>query len=301
MACYKPLKAFRTSSGVSFSELRRDDHLGDVELPCGQCIGCRMRRASEWEMRVMHEASLWPRSCFVTLTYGRDCLPPNSSLEHADFQKFMKRVRRWFETPIRFFMCGEYGPLNLRPHYHACLFNVDFRGDWEPAGKSASGAVFYDSTTLSMLWGHGRVSVQPLTPETASYCARYIMKKALGENAKTAYMGVSPEGEVVQKRPEYAAMSLKPGIGAGWFHRFGRDVFPHDLVVREGREQRPPRYYDKLYKRTGSAAFDSVEFERYKRSRASVADSSPERLQVREAVHLARVANLCRNLDHDAS
>ena len=93
MSCYHPLKGFRTPSGVVFSELGRHDILGDIEIPCGQCIGCRMRRASDWTLRVMHEASLHSENCFVTLTYGRDKLPPDGSLEHRDFQLFMKRLR----------------------------------------------------------------------------------------------------------------------------------------------------------------------------------------------------------------
>lgn len=295
MTCYHPISAYRTASGVSFSEKRRDgDALGRIELPCGMCIGCRMRRASDWELRVMHEASLWPRSCFVTLTYGRNKVPPNGSLEHRDFQLFMKRVRKSF-GPVRFYMCGEYGPLNGRPHYHACLFNVDFRSDRVPAGKSASGMLFYDSPTLGKLWSHGIVSVQDLTPETASYCARYIMKKALGKNAESAYQVVDDDGVVVQKRPEYAAMSLRPGIGAGWFRRYSGDVFPFDYVVAAGVERRPPRYYDKLLKRSGDVVADEVEFARLEKARAHAADQTDERLAVRETVHLARVRNLARD------
>ena len=80
MSCYHPIAGFRTPHGVVFSELRRHDILGSIEIACGQCIGCRMRRASDWALRVMHEASLWDENCFVTLTYGRDKLPPLGSL-----------------------------------------------------------------------------------------------------------------------------------------------------------------------------------------------------------------------------
>ena len=148
MTCYHPLRAFRTPEGVVFNELARHDIVGRIELPCGQCIGCRMRRASDWELRCMHEASLHKENCFITLTYGRGNLPPNSSLEHRDFQLFMKRLRK-LRGRCRFYMCGEYGPLNQRPHYHACLFGVDFRSDRVPQGKSGSGAIFYDSAQLS--------------------------------------------------------------------------------------------------------------------------------------------------------
>lgn len=299
MSCYRPLKGYRTTNGVVFSERSRNgDYLGDIELPCGQCIGCRMRRASDWSLRVMHEASLYERNCFVTLTYGRDCLPPHGSLCHEDFQLFMKRLRKR-RGPVRFYMCGEYGENTFRPHYHACLFGVDFRGDSVPAGRSASGEVFYNSAELEGLWRHGIVSVQDLTPETASYCARYIMKKALGQNADSAYERVSEDGEIVQLRPEYAAMSLKPGIGARWFEKYGSDVFPRDKVIQNGVERQVPKYYDKLLDRkvvdlkTAQKA-DMVSNAREERALRVRADNTDERRRVREVVHEAKVRSLKR-------
>lgn len=290
MSCYHPLKGFRTPSGVVFSELSRHDILGDIEIACGQCIGCRMRRASDWSLRVMHESTLWPRNCFVTLTYGRDKLPADGSLEHRDFQLFMKRLRKHAGVPIRYYMCGEYGPLNSRPHYHACLFNVDFQSDSVPSGKSASGAVFFDSPTLSRLWGHGIVSVQPLTKETSSYCARYIMKKVLGPGAQAAY--VTDDGVI--RRREYAAMSLKPGIGAEWYKKYVSDVHRHDYVIVDGAKVSVPKYYDKLFKRSGDVWMDTLEYRRELKARAAVVDNTDERRAVREVVHLARVSTLNR-------
>lgn len=297
VSCYRPIKGFRTPDGVVFAELGRHDILGSIELPCGQCIGCRMRRASDWSLRVMHEASLWDSNCFVTLTYGPNKLPPNASLSHNDFQLFMKRLRKHSgKKMVRFYMCGEYGPQTARPHYHACLFNVDFREDQTPAGKSASGELFYTSKTLEQLWGHGIVSVQDLTPETASYCARYIMKKALGDNAKTAYASIDDDGVITQRRPEYAAMSLKPGIGARWFEQYARDVFPHDFVVQGGVKRQVPKYYDKLLKRLKDDRLDEIEFARQERAKVSAPDQTDERRAVREVVHNAKLSTLARGL-----
>lgn len=241
----------------------------------------------------MHEASLHDRNCFVTLTYAPGKLPPLGSLCHRDFQLFMKSLRRWAKKPVRFYMCGEYGPENGRPHYHACLFGVDF-DDIVDAGKSRSGNVFSSSATLTRLWPHGQATVQVLVRETASYCARYIMKKVLGEGADAHYSVVDADGVMHSIRPEYAAMSLKPGIGAGWFDKFAADVFPGDKVVSNGTERRVPRYYDKLAIRR-DIDLDGVEYLRVQRGRATAEDSTPERLKVREDVHIARVSTLSRS------
>lgn len=305
MPCYSPLKGFRTPSGVVFSELARHDILGDIEIACGVCVGCRLQRAADWSARVMHEASMWKTNCFVTLTYGTDKLPALGSLDHRDFQLFMKRLRFHFRNRvIRFYMCGEYGPKNLRPHYHACLFNVDFQSDSVPLGKSASGAMMFKSPLLESLWTHGNCTVQPLVRETAGYCARYIMKKQLGQAAETAYQVVCPEtGEILQKKPEYAAMSLRPGIGSTWFDKFHRDVFPADHVVLDGQEYRVPKYYDKRLKRMakqlpGQAGQlpDRIEHARQQRAKLSTADQTDERRAVREKVTKARIRSLERNL-----
>lgn len=297
MTCYTPLRAFRTPGGVVFSELSRYDILGSIEIPCGQCIGCRMRKASDWELRVMHEASLYERNSFITLTYSDGNLPEHNSLNYRDFQLFMKRLRKHFkattDNPIRFYMCGEYGEARGRPHFHACLFNCDF-DDQEPAGKSKSGALFYRSETLTKIWGLGHTSVQPLVRETASYCARYIMKKVTGDAAKAAYTVITADGEMVQRTPEFANMSLRPGIGARWLDRYLRDVYPLDTVINNGQRRRVPRFYDRLAR--DAVDFDEIEFQRTQRALKSAADNTDERRAVREAVHQAKVRNLKRDL-----
>lgn len=248
----------------------------------------------------MHEAQLHEANCFVTLTYGRDKLPPNGSLHHPDFQRFMKRLRQHqaqrTAPAVRFYMCGEYGPSTQRPHYHANLFGVDFREDWIPQGKSSAGKLFYTSKTLTALWTHGHVSVQPLTKETAAYTTRYIMTKALGETAKTAYQHVDPDtGELIQRTPEYAAMSLKPGIGARWLHKYHADIYNHDYAVLDNHKHRPPRYYDQLIKKGHTYDTDHLEFQRQQRAAQGYTDNTPERRAVRETVQLAKQRTQQRN------
>lgn len=287
MSCYHPLRAFRTPQGVVFEQLGRHDILGSIELPCGHCIGCRMRRASDWEIRIMHEASMHDENCFVTLTYGENRVPADGSLDHRDFQLFMKRLRRRFSLPVRFYMCGEYGEERQRPHYHVCVFGVGFLDGRKPKGKSESGHLYYEHPVLSELWEHGFATVQDLTRETASYAARYVMKKRMGQDAELHY-GV--------RKPEYSAMSLRPGIGARWFSQYVGDVFPHDFVIADGKERQVPRYYDRLAKRCGIMS-DEIEFSRVKRAEEARADNTDERRAVREIVHIARCRTLKRSVE----
>jgi hypothetical protein len=281
LSCFKPLQAWMTSQGLSFVE--RGDVLYRVEIPCGQCVGCRARRRSDWALRIMHEARYWPSSCFLTLTYAPEHLPPDGGLRHRDFQLFAKRLRKRFS--IGYYMCGEYGDETRRPHYHAALFGHSFSSDRVPRGKSGSGNLFYSSAELSRYWILGNSTVQDLTPQSAGYVAGYVMKRATG--AKLAAFGqADADGVLTELRPEYGAMSK--GIGARWVAEFGRDVYPHDFVVSDGVKRRPPRYYDRYLKRSNPDEFDDVAAARVSRALAAFADNTDERRAVREEVFKAR-------------
>ncbi|WNK14841.1 MAG: replication initiator protein [Microvirus sp.] len=294
MPCYHPIPAYLTPHGVVFTARKGDDVLNKIHLPCGVCIGCRLKRASDWELRIMHEAQQYEENSFVTLTYKRDALPPNASLCHDDYQRFMKRLRKRTGTPVRFYMCGEYGPTTERPHYHACLFNVAF-ADQKPAGKSESGELFYESETLNKIWGHGKTTVQPLNNKTASYCARYIMTKKLGK--ENNYDKITEEGEIQERRAEYAAMSLKPGIGHEWIKKYRKDVYTHDYVITKGEQRRPPKYYDKIQEKHHPERMEEIKEKRLKDAKKGHEDQTDERLAVRKQVTLARIQTLKRNLE----
>lgn len=294
MACYSPVPAFRTAEGQVVM-VERGNVVASLTLACGRCVGCRVERARQWTVRVMHEASLYDENCFVTLTYDDAHLPSDNSLQYGDFQRFLKRLRKW--RPVRFYMCGEYGDERGRPHYHAALFGVGFREDryvWRDFG---SGHVVYRSPRLEGMWQFGASSIGELTVESANYIARYVMKKVYGDLADRHYEDVDRETGVVTFRvPEFTRMSLKPGIGAGWLRKFESDVYPHDRVVFKARECKPPRYYDQLLKRENPELLEELKERRVAQARARWPDNTPERLVVRETVAKARLTSYRRKL-----
>jgi len=92
MACFHPLQAYQLDTGeIQFHDSGRGHPL---ELPCGQCIGCRLERSRQWAIRCVHEASMHENNCFITLTYAPEYLPPDGGLIKSDFQKFIKRLRK---------------------------------------------------------------------------------------------------------------------------------------------------------------------------------------------------------------
>ena len=250
-----------------------------LEFRCGRCVGCRLSRAQMWSTRCVHEAQMHDESIFVTFTYTDEFLP-GPSLVYVDFQLFMKRLREAV-GPVRFFMCGEYGDENLRPHFHALLFGVNF-----PDRKKFDSKLF-TSATLERLWGKGHCPFGDVTADSAQYVARYSVKKVSGDMAIEHYRRFdTATGEIVQCVPEFGRMSLRPGIGYPWFQKYWRDIcLARDACVVNGKEVSTPRYYDLKLDVEQPVVASDRDYERYLKSLTfDEDDNSPERLAVQEFV-----------------
>lgn len=260
-----------------------------VKVPCGQCVGCRLERSRQWAIRCHHEASLHRDNSFITLTYAEEHLPAGRSLDKEAFQKFMKRLRKRFEgRRIRYFHCGEYGARFQRPHYHACLFGLDFED--KKLWKVTNDVPLYTSETLQELWPFGFSTVGDVTFQSAAYVARYIMKKITGEEAAEHYAG---------REPEYTTMSRRPGIGRGWLEKYRDDVYPQDFVVVRGSKMRPPKYYDRIMETEHPVMYREIRGKRVQGAKAHSEDNGSRRLRVREVVQEKRITLLKRSYEDD--
>ena len=138
MPCFRPLDAWYSQyvnptgkrSLVFTSKDARDPDADPIQIACGQCVGCRLERSRQWAIRCVHEAQTHENNAFITLTIDDEHLNKRDipdSLDKTEFQRFVKRLRkRLGGRRIKYFHCGEYGSVNLRPHYHACIFGYDF-------------------------------------------------------------------------------------------------------------------------------------------------------------------------------
>lgn len=303
MPCYHPVTAYqsihtgkvRVVGGKSKwfpSDARAWIHM---MLPCGSCVGCRLEHSRQWATRCLHEASLYDDNCFITLTYNAEHLPRNGSLVPRDLQLFLKRLRKKYGANIRFYACGEYGELNRRPHYHACIFNHDF-ADKYAWKRSESGELLFRSEELEKLWKKGHSSIGAVTFESAAYVARYIMKKVNGDAQKDHYNWPDDNGNRYSRVPEFTRMSLRPGIGSGWFERYHSDVYPGDFVVINGKKSRPPRFYDERLKKIDPEAYEKLKEERRERAKEHAENNTDERLAVRETIQKKRLDKLGKSL-----
>lgn len=276
MRCLSPRTVGFKSDGktLAWSSRYYSKEYCTFQIPCGKCIACRLERSRQDAVRCVHEASLYKKNSFITLTYNDENLK-SSKLQYVDFQLFVKKLRSYIyeeelkkcfpnvetqeerrslyrrstdefredfkrRTRVSIFCTGEYGDRRKRPHWHFLLFN------WRPSDLSDShtnerGDEAFKSKSLELLWGQGFVDVGSVTFESASYCARYAAKKLVhGKDGTHDYNPISRR-------------SSKNAIGKGWIERNWRDLFSHGyLVIKiKGRyiQCGIPRYYEKWLKK----------------------------------------------------
>lgn len=243
MRCRNPISAYQFTAGghtsVVFSVSATEGHpYLPIELPCGQCISCRIKKSREWALRCMHEGMTHEHNSFITLTYDPAFVP--DQLIKQDLTRFFKRLRKALEPDgifIRYYAVGEYGKLLARPHFHAIIFGYDFPDKFLHTRRR--GIPLFRSPLLERVWPFGFSSVGALTFDSAAYVARYCQKKVNGDAAAEHYNG---------RIPEYSVMSRRPGIGHDWIVTNMDSVYPHDNVIGPSSAlMRPPAYYDRIY------------------------------------------------------
>lgn len=345
MPCFHPITAFQPLEGGALTFRELPDHR-QLEIPCNQCVGCRLRRSAEWATRCMHEAKMHRHNTWATLTYDDEHLPSryhtgithprtkkpilSGTLVKEHPQKFFRALRkallrkeyrgkhvsngplqfdhlnaltdtayaalcrrkRGHAAFVRYYYGGEYGEQYGRPHYHACLFGIDF-ADKKHVSTTETGFKLYESKTLAELWPHGQHSIGELTWESAAYTARYIMKKITGDKQQKHYEKIDTEtGEIIKTTPEFNDMSRRPGIGKLWIDKFRTDVYPRDYVLVNGRKTNPPRYYDKQHELDYPDELELIKFGRQIEAKLHAEDNTDQRLLTKEIVTIARTQSL---------
>lgn len=295
MACYHPISGYVARSG-GFTVSKKAAWVDrPMSVPCGQCIGCRLDQTRDWMIRITHESQMHPTSCFLTLTYDDDHLPPGNDLDHRHIQLFFKKLRNRTKKNIRYYMVGEYGDEFLRPHYHICLFGYDFpdKKEWRTRYKKGQPVTDYRSDELETIWLRGHAEITELNERTAAYAARYCTKKLNGNLGEESRQRLDPlTGEIYLVKPEYSRMSLNPAIGKTWLEKYYTDVFPCDHVVINGKERPTPKYYLRLLSLWDEKAANKIKGQR----KPNPKNSTPERLAVRKKIALANLKNLKRTL-----
>lgn len=296
MRCLDPRNVGFKDDGktIAWSQKHYSKEYPIFQLPCGQCIECRLEYARQWAVRCVHESKMHDSNCFITLTYSDENLK-SPKLEYKDFQLFAKKLRKHIFTrflknfgkynwcllnkqeqkdiyeahKIGIFVTGEYGEQRKRPHWHAIIFN------WQPGDltykySNQRGDRVYSSETLDTLWGHGITEIGSVTYESAGYCARYAAKKLIhGHDSEHDYQPISKK-------------SSHQAIGKKFLEKYWPDIFRYGKVILDGgQETTIPRYYEKWLKKNQPEAWLTY-VTKTKHDKIQLTEAKAKRLKERE-------------------
>ena len=329
MPCYHPLNAIKTDQQKTVNGKDKIIFIKDktkymqlpddikIQIPCGQCIGCRLEYSRQWANRCIIEAKQWEHNYFITLTYATQHLPiqttlntdtgeltETETLNPKHLKKFLKDVRRYYKyhynhDNIRFFACGEYGEKNGRPHYHILMYNLPIT-DLIPYAKNHIGQQRWQSAQIEKIWGKGIIDIGTVTWESAAYTARYIIKKQTGAAAAEAYK---------TKQAEFTRMSRMPGIAKDYYDTNKYKIYENDEMIinkadGSARKIKPTKYYDRLFD------IDEPEImEQIKKTRKMIAETqmdmelkktdktAEEYLQTKKENKIAQIQHLKRGIE----
>ena len=248
-----------------------------IEIPCGQCIGCRLEYSRQWANRCALEMQYHDSTLFLTLTYDDKHLPTKimdtfinpltgevkenfeiHPLVKKDMQDFMKSLRdKVGYKKLRFFGCGEYGSESGRPHLHIIVFGLALSDltKYKTIKQGDEWITYYNSKTIDDCWKHkGFCVIAPATWETVAYTSRYVTKKLNGK-MKDFY-------ELTGLEPEFCLMSRKPGIGKQYLEDNLEHIFNTNRIVisnlKGSRKVAPPKYYKKQLEKIDEDLYNKV-------------------------------------------
>ena len=238
------------------------------QIPCSKCIECRLNYAKEWATRCILEAKQYKHNEMLTLTYNDENIPKKmgiitktgeygeiETLVKKDVQDFLKRLRKASKQEFRYFMCGEYGTENKRPHYHIILFNYEAK-DKKHHAYNKKGNEMFTSELINKAWGKGFAILNNVDYGSCEYVARYIIKKQKGPNAAQEYIDRG-------QQPEYTCMSRRPGIGNYYFEKLKEGDYETKKIWTKTQKAlkcaKPCRYFDKLYEQFSPQEWEEIQ------------------------------------------
>lgn len=216
--------------------IRLDVRKTSVIVPCQRCRACRIRRASEWTMRLTHESTNFDgKGIFVTLTYSDEALKKLDSklrrekgidsVYKRDLQSFFKMLRKDLDREkikIKYYACGEYGEEKQRPHYHAIILGLSYSN-------------LLDHKRIADNWHYGNTHFGTVTAQSMRYVADYVQKRFYNPN----------EDEVNKyyngRNPEFQLQSI--GIGKSFVEKNREKIERDGFIYYKGVKHGLPRYY----------------------------------------------------------
>lgn len=267
----------RNSSAVCVREFR--------EIPCGQCIGCRLERSRQWANRCSLEMGLHEKNCFVTLTYDDDHLPMNPavtgrSVDTVTGETWLNYSDDEFVNTLRLedlqnFMKGLRREINKKPKGAKGKYYKKGDPEFQTVRYFASGE-YGDHTRRShyhcLLFGYMPDDLSPVSVSEIGYTyytsetLSRIWNKGFVIVTEASWETAAYTARYIMKKqtgqnakfyeennilPEFCTMSRNPGIGFSWYndHKKCYAIFSDKILPSAGDKRRfnRIRYFDKKF------------------------------------------------------
>lgn len=273
------------------AKVERKDYKKYDIIPCGKCLGCFLEKARDKAVQLSLEKmnpEYKSNECwFITLTYEDEYLPihtyeneetgeqySGASTELRDLQNWIKKIRdNHPDKNIRYMAAREYGSTTLRPHYHIIIFGLPLDEElFVKVGNNTNGDPLWTTPQLdhieskdcwsvrrplgdrsAKMYRAGNVIVGEVTFQSISYVAKYTLKKANKDyNSEWWYKAQGLDEE---------AISQSQDLGKWYYDLHKHEIYNRDLVPvlgKNGKFSRPPRSFDRLYKKEFPELYEEV-------------------------------------------
>jgi len=135
------------------------------------------------------------------MTFSDENLPRDKSIKTETMQKFVKRLRKHiYPDKVRYFIVGEYGEKNGRPHYHAMLFGLGME----------------DKPRIDKAWKLGMTQIGDINSKTAHYVTDYTLKGRLLDESSVAHT--------------VKIQSTKPALGMDFINKIADQIVASGMV-----------------------------------------------------------------------
>lgn len=233
-----------------------------LTVQCGKCLACKQRLQKEWSSRLAIELENCETAFFVTLTYSEESLLSICNLgenvpklNKTHFRAFLKDLRNFMSrgmpnyykgkkvplTPLkienfRYFIVGEYGTKNNRPHWHCLFFNIPLKRDdlytfmrfvWSDKSELQDDK-YYKS--------YGFVHIGDVSPASIDYVTDYLLKNEKKDTIRLISKGLGLS-YIDDKKISYHQKSMNDTIRVlNQNHRIGRYLKDKLLTKNQQKE-----------------------------------------------------------------
>lgn len=219
MKCYQPILIKQNPKSENYNPKKPD-----VVVPCGKCMACKQQKAREYTIRFEKATYKNKYRIFGTLTYDDENITADYGLDKEEIVKYLKRVQKEANKKgikYKYYLTGEYGEENGRPHYHVVI----------GCDEKRIADIFNEK------WGKGKTEFEECDTRGVMYVIGYVDKKVYGYN--------------MYGKRQAPFRKFSGGLGKEWLEENKEKILKDMCITKQGIPYAIPKYYKNKLKEKG--------------------------------------------------